>query len=219
MSSRAVSAIASGIVSGVLAVQAIVVGLIVASAAPVLLPVTADFGGGIQLTSVNLGAAVTVLLAFSALCRGVAVVRPSPLVRWIEWSQVSAITVFLVAELNGVRDVAALVSLYALTAGASLFLVLHRRSDAGLWPFSFGAAVAIVPWGVIAFYQIGAIVAGDSPAPLIRVVTIAMLAIAAVYWAAAFRTGPSERAHALLVVAGVSLCAWLVVYGLQSVVA
>lgn len=200
--------------AALLAAQALVVGLLVATVPAVLLPVTADFGGGIQLTTVNLGAAVVVVLAFAAVCRTAAAVWRTPVIDWIEWSQVSAVTVFLVAQLNGVQDIAALVALYALTAGATLFLVLQQSADTGRWPFSFGAAVAIVPWGVIAFYQIGVIVAGANPAPLIRVITIVMLAVAAVYWAVALRTRFSGRASAVVSGVGTSLFAWLVVAGL-----
>ncbi|MCA0217980.1 MAG: hypothetical protein LCH43_11585 [Actinobacteria bacterium] len=207
-----------------LAAQAIVVGILLSGTDPVLLPVTADFGGGIQLTSVNLGVAAVTLLVFSALCRAIDAVRPSPVIRWIEWSQVSGIVVFLVAQINGVTDVAALVALYAITAGSSLFLVLHERAVESTWPFSFGAAVAIVPWGVIAFYQVGAIVVGGDPPLLVRVLTIALLLLASAYWydarLARVKGRPiiAERAHTILTTLTVSVLAWAVVVGSQVVV-
>jgi Heliorhodopsin len=194
-----------------LAVEAVVVGLIVAIAQPLLLPVTADLSGGITLTAVNLGIAIVVLLVFAALCRGAAVLWPTPVIRWVEWSQVSGVTVFLVAQLNGIRDVATLVALYALAAGATLFLVLHERAGAGRWPFALGAAVGIVPWGVIAFYQIGAIAMGDSPGPLIRVITVGMVAVAVAYWLATFHHRRAGWAHPVLIVISVSVFAWLIV--------
>jgi len=129
-----------------------------------------------------------------------------------------------VAQLNGVTDVAALVALYAITAGASLFLVLHERAAESTWPFSFGAAVAIVPWGVIAFYQVGAIVAGGDPALLVRVLTIALLLLASAYWYDARlarvkgRLVIAERAHTILTTLTVSVLAWAVVVGSQVVV-
>ena len=43
----------------------------------------------------------------------------------------SPVLVFLIAQLNGLPDVAALVVLYALSAAASLFLLLDERSGAG----------------------------------------------------------------------------------------
>jgi len=214
----------STIAATLLAAQTIAVALLLSGTSPVLLPVTADFGGGIQLTAVNLGVAGVTLLVFSALCRAIDAVRPSPVIRWIEWSQVSGIVVFLVAQLNGVTDVAALVALYAITAGASLFLVLHETAAEPRLPFSFGAAVAIVPWGVIAFYQVGAIVAGGDPALLVRVLTIALLLLASAYWYDARlarvkgRLVIAERAHTILTTLTVSVLAWGVVVGSQVVV-
>ncbi|WP_309619650.1 hypothetical protein [Salinibacterium sp.] len=207
MTSRVIPSAAAGF----LAAEAVIAGLIVANMRPLLLPVTADLSGGITLTAVNLGTAVVVLLAFAALCQGAAVLWPTPVIRWVEWSQVSGVTVFLLAQLNGIRDVATLVALYALTAGASLFLVLHERVGAGRWPFALGAAVGIVPWGVIAFYQIGAIVVGESPDLLIRVITVAMLAVSVVYWLAAFHCRRAGSAHPVLIAISVSVFAWLVV--------
>ena len=186
-------------------------GLMIVGVEPLLLPVTADLGGGVTLAQVNLGIAAVVLLVFAALCQGAAALWPSRVIRWVEWSQVSAVTVFLIAQLNGIRDVATLVALYALTAAASLFLVLHERAGAGRWPFALGASVGIVPWGVIAFYQIGAILVGDDPAPLIRVITIGILSVAVAHWLAAFRRRRAVWAHPLLIVTGVSVFAWLVV--------
>lgn len=220
MKPRALSTIAATL----LAAQAIVVVLLLSGTSPVLLPVTADFGGGIQLTAVNLGVAAVTLLVFSALCRAIDAVRPSPVIRWVEWSQVSGIVVFLVAQFNGVTDVAALVALYAITAGASLFLVLHERAAEAKWPFSFGAAVAIVPWGVIAFYQVGAIVVGGDPPLLVRTLTIALLLLASAYWYDARlarvkgRLIIAERAHTILTTLTVSVLAWAVVVGSQVVV-
>jgi Heliorhodopsin len=197
--------------AGLLALEAVVVGVVVATTPPLLLPVTVDLGGGVSLAAVNLGVAAVVLLAFAALCQAGVALSTSPVIRRVEWSQVSAVSVFLVAQLNGIQDVATLVALYALAAAATLFLVLHERDGAGRWPFALGAAVGIVPWGVIAFYQIGAITVGDGAHPLVRVVTIGMLVVAIAYWIAAFDRRLDGRASTLLVAVGVSAFAWLVV--------
>ncbi|TFC59736.1 hypothetical protein E3O62_08470 [Cryobacterium sp. TMT2-15-1] len=210
------------VVGLLLLAQAVLVSVVVlAQSAPVLLPVTAGFPGGsvdsqaepqvVDLAAVNLGVAVAILLAFSGLLRlaavtptfagsyrrGLAAAR-NPL-RWVEYSQVSAITVFLVAQLNGVTEVGTLVALYAVTAGATLFLALTEREPAGgsLRPFVFGAMVGIVPWGIIAFYQIGAGVRGDVPELFVRTVTLSLLAVAALVWTNAWlgRTGDSAWAH------------------------
>ncbi|TFC53097.1 hypothetical protein E3O47_03935 [Cryobacterium sp. TMT2-17-1] len=200
-----------------LVAQAVLVSVVVlAQSAPVLLPVTAGFPGGpvgsqaeaqvVDLAAVNLGVAVVVLLAFSALLRlaavtptvagsyrrGLAAAR-NPL-RWVEYSQVSAVTVFLIAQFNGVTEVGTLVALYAITAGATLFLALQEREPAGgsLRPFVFGAMVGIVPWGIIAFYQVGAGVLHDVPELFVRTVTLSLLAVAALVWTNAWL---GRRAH------------------------
>ncbi len=197
-----------------LGAQAIAVALLNATAAPIQIPVTADFLGGDILTSVDLRMATVVLLALGALGSAIAVRWPTPQLRWIEWSQVSAIIVFLVAQLNGIQDVAALVALYALTAGSSLFLVLHETSTEATWSFVFGAAVAVVPWGVIALYQVGSIIAGGDPTAAVRVITIAMLVLSAAYWfvmrRARLRERPilAERGHTVIVFLAVSTLAW-----------
>lgn len=199
-----------------LAVQAVVVGLLLAGVRPVLLAVTADFGGGIHLASVNLGIAAVVLLAFSAVSHASAAIWRGRLIRWVEWSQVSAVIVFVLAQLNGVQDVAALVSLYALTAAASFFLVLHEQGSGSTWPYVFGAAVAIVPWGVIAFYQLGALVVGADPGPFVRAITLALLILTIAYWRGARiaitsrRPAIASRVHTLVIVLSLSILAWSV---------
>ena len=232
----------------VLLSQAVLVSVVVlARTTPVLLPVRAGFPGGavgstdapqvVDLAAVSLGAAVVVLLAFSGLLRlaavtptfvgsyrrGLATAR-NPL-RWIEYSQVSAITVFLIAQLNSVTEVGTLVALYAITAGAALFLVLQEREpgDGSLRPFVFGAMVGIVPWGIIAFYQIGAGVLGAEPELFVRTVTLSLLAVTALVWTNAWlgRRGHGAWAHPhrveivqiTLVTLGTTLLAGQVVWG------
>ena len=132
--------------------------------------------------------------------------------RWIEYSQVSSIAVFLVAQLNGIAELGTLVALYAITAASTVFLGLDERSNSKV-PFVFGAAVGIVPWGIVAFYQLGASIASRADfwgaVPLVvRVVTIGELACAAAAWAIAYRASRAvglwrsplvtERAFALI---------------------
>lgn len=201
------------IVGAVLAAQAVAAIVLLSSLIPVLLPVTANIGGGIPIASVDLGLAAVVLLVFAAVCR---TVKPGPLARWIEWSQVSGVVVFLLAQLSGITDIAALVALYALTAGSVLFLALHERSpsDASRWSFSFGAAVAVVPWGIIAFYQIGGLIVGSDPGVATRILTVVLLLIASAYWydtrLARVTNKPHivEIAHLVFVSATVTLLAW-----------
>lgn len=166
---------------------------------------------GRSVASVNVAAAAVVLLAFCGILR--LIPRDT---RFVEFSQVSGITVFLVAQLNGVTEVTSLVPLYAIGAGATLFLVLHDR-DGDRWAYSFGAAVGIVPWGVIAFAQIGAGVLGDSPTLIVRVVTLGILVLTGAEWAVSrlARTRPERiglRTGAVLGAVTPSVFAWLALF-------
>ena len=116
----------------------------------------------VDVASVDLGIAVFVLLAAGAVVRFALLVPALGLrrseatadgrniVRWAEWSQVSAITVFLVAQLNGITEVTSLVPIYAITATAALLLALQERSgggEAGRRLGAVAAVIGIVPWG------------------------------------------------------------------------
>ncbi len=179
----------------------------------------ASFGPGdgapvpVVLAQVDLVLAIVVLLAFSALlrfgasrpaARGAwldAVARDRHGLRWIELSQLSGVTVFLVGQLNGIAEIPALVLLYAMGAAAPLMLVLHDRRPEpgrrGMLAYSFGTAIAIVPWGVIAFAQVGGGLAGAGASVEVRVVTIVALLLSALVWAAVWvaarRPGAAEH--------------------------
>lgn len=197
---------ANRVAEGILLAQAAVItAILVITGVDETLPVTFL---GEPLSRVNLGAAAVVLLVFCAAVRFI----PRDL-RFVEFSQVSGITVFLIAQVNGITEVTALVPLYAIAAGATLFLVLHDR-DGDRWSYSFGAAVGIVPWGVIAFAQIGAGVVGDAPAPIVRTITLGMLALLTASWTVAWlaktrSNSPVHLADLLLGVAIPSVFAWL----------
>lgn len=198
--------VANPVAGGILLAQAAVItAILVITGVSATLPVTFL---GEPLSTVHLGAAAVVLLVFCAIVRFI----PRDL-RLVEFSQVSGITVFLIAQLNGITEVTALVPLYAIAAGATLFLVLHDR-DGDRWSYSFGAAVGIVPWGVIAFAQIGSGVVGDAPAPIVRIITLGMLALLTASWtvtrlAKMRSSSPVHLAGLLLGVAIPSVLAWL----------
>ena len=166
------------------------------------LPVVATLGGSIvPIAVVSLSAAVAVLSGWSALVRFAPGPFASPRGRSVEYSQVAGVTVFLVAQLNGITEVTSLVPLYAIAAGSTLFLALSDAERAtggtGRRPFVLGAAVGIVPWGVIAFQQIGSIIAGNPPDLLVRLITIVILLLAAAQWVAVWRE--VTRAPAILI--------------------
>lgn len=148
--------------------------------------------------SVDLAVATAVVLLVSGVVRLAVSIRPlrsrveADLARgragwrWLELSQTAGITVVLVALLNGAGEAGVLVALYALAAGAIVLLWLQDRQTApgraGLGPFSAGAAIGIVPWGVIALYQVTRLVAGEPVSDLVSGGTIALLLLAAAQW-------------------------------------
>lgn len=160
--------------------------LILATPAPRLLP------------GIHLAAAIATLMLFVAAMRLLllipAVRRPHATAaaadrhtwRWIEYSQVAGIGTFLVAQLGGITEVTSLVPIYALGAAGALFLIVHdHRAATGRFggpAFTLGSAVAIVPWGVIAFAQITTLLAGFEVTASVRVVTLLVLAASASVW-------------------------------------
>lgn len=168
--------------------------LSVLNASP-LLPVALTFrlGGPGIFASVDLAAAAAIVMAVAAAARlvvGLTAGRPGAPsiigVRMIELSQTAAITVFLVAQLNGVIEAGTLILVYAMAAGAVGILWMHsrapRESRPSPWPYSLGAALAVVPWGIVALYQVTALVTAVPAAPIVRVLTIVLLLLAALPW-------------------------------------
>jgi hypothetical protein len=129
----------------------------------------------------------------------------------IAFAQASGITAFLIAQLNGVVEAGTLVLIYAVAAGAPGLLWLQARETddraRARWPYSFAAGLAVVPWGIVALYQIVAVVAGSPPPPLVRVMTIVVLLVAALAWWVERRLqlGLMRQHRAVLAHAAVSL--------------
>lgn len=209
---------ASVVVGVVLLVEAVGFAVVLAvSGAAYPLPVTVALPGveRFVLASVEAGAAAVVLCAVAGIAR----LLRFGWVRLVEFSVSASITVFLVAQLNGITDVGALVAIYALTSALALFVILQERVtvDSGhpLLPLCLGAGVGIVPWGIIAFHQVGAGLVGVGPSPLVRFVTLVMLGFAIVFllreWRAA--RGRPTPGYPLLSAIATSVFAWFVVLG------
>jgi len=181
--------------------QATAVSVIVARLSPLLLPVTIDYASGapgaglpperILLGSVNLGVgAVVVLLlpaahhllvaspVLAARYRNAIEARRNP-IRWVELSLSSSIMLFLLAQLNGITDAAALVLIYVTQSALVILLWLQERvgtPDGTLQPFIFASAIGIVPWGVIALNVIApGSTSGYDESGLIRTLTLILL--------------------------------------------
>ncbi len=197
----------------VLFVEAVAVAVIVARSAPLQLAVVTSAGSArVTVAAVNLGVAVIVPLTLGALVFMTGAVADRR-VRWIESSLSASITVFLVAELNGIRELGALVAMYALTSAAVLFGALRDEPSASnsRLPGVFGAMVGIVPWGLIAWYEIAPVVAGDSgPAVWVRVLTSVVLALFIVAAALLWRGMGASRAALVVSALTRSVMAWSV---------
>jgi hypothetical protein len=144
--------------------------------------------------------------------------------RWLIFSLTSSITVFLVAQLNDITAIGSLVLIYASTSTMTLFSVLQERvtvtSGPRMLPLAFGAAIGIVPWGIIAFQTITAGIVGTGPDLAVRLVTVVMLAAACVtayaHWTEQRRAAGGvidsrgERAIVVTLTVGTSVFAWAV---------
>ena len=146
----------------------------------ILFPVTIDYPTGppgvpvpperVELFDINIGAGVVAFLLLSALFH---FLISSPMFfaryreglkqnhnyfRWVEYSLSSSIMIWLIAQLTGVSDFAALVGIFAVNASMIFFGALQEKYETpgngkGL-PFIFGSMTGIVPWLIILVFTI-----------------------------------------------------------------
>ncbi len=177
-----------------LLVAMVLMALSVLQSSPAL-PVALTFrlGGPGVFAQVDLAAAAAIVMAVAAVARlvvgltGGQASAPTVVgVRMLELSQTSAITVFLVAQLNSVVEAGTLILVYAIAAGAVGILWMHSRAPRDTrhspWPYSLGAALAVVPWGIVALYQVMALLTATPASPLVRAFTILFLVLATLPW-------------------------------------
>jgi hypothetical protein len=144
----------------------------------VTFPVTADYLGGppgvdlpaerVILFDVNVGIGVAAFLAMSAFFHflisspmfftryGNGLRRNRNYFRWTEYSLSSSVMIWLVAQITGITDVAALFSIFAVNASMIMFGALQEKYESpgsgGFLPFVFGSMTGVVPWIVILIY-------------------------------------------------------------------
>ena len=147
----------------------------------VTFPVTADYLSGppgvplpperVTLFDVNVGIGVVSFLALSAVFhflisspkffpRYAAGLRADRnYFRWVEYSLSSSIMIWLIAQITGITDIAALFSIFAANAAMIMFGALQEKyetpGNGKFLPFIFGSMVGVVPWVVILIYFIG----------------------------------------------------------------
>lgn len=70
--------------------------------------------------------------------------------RWVEYSLSSSVMIFLIAQLNGISDYAALLAIFGVNLSMILFGWLQEKYTTpgdGQWlPFIFGCIAGIIPW-------------------------------------------------------------------------
>jgi hypothetical protein len=131
-------------------------------------PPGSTFGETTTLFSARTGTVVAIFLGLSALFhfvvlsgkfgeRYIAGLKENHnYFRWVEYSLSSSIMIFVIAQICGVSDVAALLGLIGSNASMILFGWLQEKYESpgsGGWlPFIFGCISGFVPWIVIAIY-------------------------------------------------------------------
>ena len=216
----------------------------------VTFPVTANYLGGppgvdvpterVTLFNVNVGVGVVAFLALSAFFH---FLISSPAFfgrysnglkhnrnyfRWLEYSLSSSIMIWLIAQITGITDVAALFAIFAVNAAMIMFGALQEKYETpgsgGFVPFIFGSIVGIVPWIAIVIYFVAPGTARtQGPPDFVYGIILALFIFFntfAVNQALQYRrVGPwrdylvGERVYIILSLAAKSLLAWQVFSG------
>jgi len=216
----------------------------------VTFPVTANYLGGppgvdvpterVTLFNVNVGVGVVAFLALSAFFH---FLISSPAFfgrysnglkhnrnyfRWLEYSLSSSIMIWLIAQITGITDVAALFAIFAVNAAMIMFGALQEKYETpgsgGFAPFIFGSIVGIVPWIAIVIYFVAPGTARtQGPPDFVYGIILALFIFFntfAVNQALQYRrVGPwrdylvGERVYIILSLAAKSLLAWQVFSG------
>lgn len=89
--------------------------------------------------------------------------------RWVEYSLSSSVMIFVIAQLNGVSDYAALLAIFGVNVSMILFGWLQEKYTQpgdGQWlPFAFGCIAGIVPWLIFLIQLISPSGPPDASAP------------------------------------------------------
>lgn len=187
-----------------LALVTVLLGVVAVLHGPVARPVFAVLPGGpVRIADLRVGDAVLIPPALVAV---VAVIRARGRLAGgaVAWAlgAASPIVLVLVARLNGIADAVAIVLVYAASGGAVLLRSLHRPGGDPR-PLHWSAVLGIVPWGTVAFTQIGGLLTGSPPSGGVRVLTVVVLAAAVAEFVVAERRRdrPAPAAAGLALVA------------------
>lgn len=154
------------------------------------LPITATYMSGppgstfavpVTLFETPVGLTVAIFLGLSALAHFVVaspqffgryragLAQQRNYFRWVEYAVSSSVMIVLIAQVTGVTDVAAIISIFGVNAAMILFGWLQEKYETpgnGGWvPFIFGCIAGIVPWVVLSFYVFSIGGGGETSAP------------------------------------------------------
>lgn len=199
-------------------------------------PPGSGVGDPVTLFSIPLGLGVAAFLALSAVAHAIiggpayswyvaSLGQGRNPARWVEYSISSSLMVVLIAQITGISDVAALLSILGLNASMIFFgwlQELYERPGGGGWlPFGFGCFAGIVPWVAIVIYVLSpANPSGASPPGFVYGIIASLFVFFNVFglnqWLQYRRLGRwrdylyGEYVYIVLSLAAKSLLAWLV---------
>lgn len=144
-------------------------------------PPGSSFAEPVTLINTPVGLAVAIFLGLSAFFHFL-VISPKYFARysaglaahrnyfrWVEYSISSSVMIVLIAQICGISDVAAIVSIFGVNASMILFGWLQEKyeepGNGGWLPFIFGCIAGIVPWLALVFYIFAIGGPGDTKAP------------------------------------------------------
>lgn len=229
------------------------VSIIAALDAQANFPVTADYMAGppgspipaerVELFTVNMGFGLIGFLLLSAFFHFL-VASPAFFTRykngllanhnyfrWAEYSLSSSIMIFLIAQLTGVTDFNALVTIFALNASMILFGALQEKYEKPgtkkLLPFIFGSMVGVVPWFAVVLNTLQPGSTNDAETPGFVVVIIVSIFVlfntfALNQWLQYRQVGKwasylqGERSYITLSLVAKTLLAWQVFSGVLA---
>ena len=143
--------------------------------------------------------------------------------RWVEYAVSASVMIVLIAQVTGITEISAIISIFGLNAAMILFGWLQEKYETpgnGRWmPFIFGCIAGILPWVAIAFYLFSIGAEGGTRAPTFVygiVFTIFLLfnSFALVQWLQYKKVGKwsnylyGERTYITLSLVAKSLLAW-----------
>ena len=208
------------------------------------LPVTATYMAGppgssfapaVILFSTPVGLTVAIFLGLSALFHFI-VASPQFFARysaglsaqrnyfrWVEYSISSSVMIVLIAQVTGIADITALISIFGVNASMILFGWLQEKyetpGNGGWLPFIFGCITGIVPWIALAFYVLSIGGVSDTSAPafvygIVFTIFVFFNSFALVQWVQYKKVGKwsdylrGERTYITLSLVAKSALAW-----------